>query len=276
MRSFTSSDTAHRLAALAAALRCCGALSLVEPEVAGLSRIVRAGDVCLDIGAAYGMHSFPLAHLVGPSGQVHAFEPQPGPRSVLTAARRLCAARNLEVHPTGMGAEAGTREMVVPVHFGLPIRGHAHVRGDPSVPGGFSRIPRRFSRTCSWPVPVRSVDEFRAERSIGRIDFLKLDVEGFEPTVLEGARNTLAEDRPALLLEIEERHLARYGADSEEFSRFLRGLGYGQYVWKQHVWKPGHTWRRGLPASAGDWRRTDDVTRGTRNYLFATDEMWER
>lgn len=241
MRSFTSSDTSHRLAAVAASLRCCGALSLVEREVAGLSRIVRAGDVCLDVGAAYGMYSFPLAHLVGPSGQVHAFEPQPEPRRVLTAGSRLCDARNLEVHPTGMGAEAGTREMVVPVHFGHPIHGHAHVRGDPSVPGGFSRLPRRFSRTRSWRVPVRSVDDFRAERGIGRIDFLKVDVEGFEPSVLEGARNTLTEDRPALLLEVEDRHLARYGADSGQFSRFLRHLGYDQYVWKQHVWERGHT-----------------------------------
>ena len=271
MRSFTSSDTSHRLAAVTAALRWCAALSLVEPEILGLSRIVREGDVCFDIGAAYGMYSFPLAELAGPTGRVHAFEPQPKPRRVLAGARRGCGAWNLEVHPTAMGVETGTREMALPVHFGLPIHGHAHVRDELARSAGFSRPPRRFSRTRSWPVPVRSVDEFRAERSIGRVGFLKVDVEGFEPAVLEGARDTLAQDRPALLLEIEDRHLARYGADSGEFSRFLRGLGYEMYTWEK-----GNVWRKDHPGKAGGWVRTENVTRGTRNYLFATDEMWER
>ncbi len=265
VRSFTSSDTSHRLAALVASLRRCASLSLVEPEILGLSRIVRAGDMCFDVGAAYGMYSFPLAELAGPTGRVHAFEPQPKPRRVLAGARRACGARNLEVHRTAVGTEAGTREMALPVRFGLPIHGHAHVRGSSSRFDGVSRRQRWFSRTRSWETRVRSVDEFRAERSIDRVGFLKVDVEGFEPAVLEGARDTLAKDRPALLLEIEDRHLARYGADSGEFSRFLRGLGYAMY-----------TWRRGHPTKAGCWTRIDDVTRTSRNYLFATDETWSR
>ena len=55
-----------RLALAAASLRAAARLRMVEPEIRGLHHLVRAGDVCFDVGAAYGMYTFPLAQLVGP------------------------------------------------------------------------------------------------------------------------------------------------------------------------------------------------------------------
>lgn len=235
-----------RLAALARTIRCCAATSLAEPEVLGLRGLVRPGDVCFDIGAAYGMYSFPLADLVGPRGLVCAFEPQAASRRVLTGLRRLSGAENVRISAVAAASRAGTLDMELPVRWGLPIRGHARLRTD-----GQREQPGRFR---TWSTPTVSVDEFRDRNPIGSVRFMKVDVEGFEPAVIRGAQRTIEADRPALLLEIETRHLRRYGTNGESFSDSLRALGYTMYTWNHHA-----------------WTRTSAVTPETRNYLFSAE-----
>lgn len=238
--------TPARLAALASAVRRCAAASAAEPEVLGLRELVRPGDVCFDIGAAYGMYSFPLADLVGPRGLVCAFEPQAASRRVLTGCRRLCAADNVRISAAAASSEAGTLEMVLPVRWGVPIRGHAHPRA--------SGPQSRFATARTWTIPAVSVDEFRERHPVGTVRFMKVDVEGFEPAVIRGARRTIEDDHPVLLLEIEARHLRRYGTTGEEFSSSLRDLGYAMYTWQHGAWEP-----------------TTAVTAERRNYLFAAE-----
>lgn len=235
----------ERLTAVAGAIRRCAAVSLTEPEVLGLGELVGPGDVCFDIGAAYGMYTFPLADLVGPRGAVCAFEPQAASRRVLAACRRFCRADNVRLSPAAAAAGTGALDMALPVRAGLPIRGHAHLRE-----GG----EQRQQAARIWRVPTVSVDEFCERHHIGGVRFLKVDVEGFEPVVLRGARRTLEADRPVLLLEIEARHLSRYGTTGEEFSGSLRELGYAMYTWRHHA-----------------WTRTAAVTADQRNYLFAAE-----
>lgn len=235
----------ERLAAVAGAIRRCAAVSLAEPEVLGLGGLVGPGDVCFDIGAAYGMYTFPLADLVGPRGAVCALEPQAASRRVLAACRRFCRADNVRLSPAAAAEGTGALDMALPVRFGLPIRGHAHLR---------EGAEHRERRAHTWRAPTVSVDEFCERHGLGGVRFMKVDVEGFEPAVLRGAQRTLEADRPALLLEIEARHLSRYGTTGEEFSGSLRELGYAMYTWRQ----------RG-------WTRTAAVTADRRNYLFAAE-----
>lgn len=236
-----------RLSALASTIRRCAAASAAEPEVLGLGGLVRPGDVCFDIGAAYGMYSFPLADLVGPHGLVCAFEPQAASRRVLAACRRLCAADNVRISAAAASSASGTLDMVLPVRWGVPIRGHAHPRA-----GAPQRAGRVSTRT--WTVPAVSVDEFRERNQVGTVRFMKVDVEGFEPAVIRGARRTIEDDHPLLLLEIEARHLSRYGTTGEEFSSSLRHFGYAMHTWQHGAWTP-----------------TTAVTPEQRNYLFAAE-----
>ncbi len=241
------------LSVIAATLRRAAAFSLAEPELLGLDQLVGPGDTCFDIGAAYGMYSFTLADLVGGSGSVHSFEPQRKPYGVLDTGRRLGGVEHLRPERAGMGREPGTSHLRLPVRFGLPIHGHAHV-GDSTDE---RPRPTWWSHTRSLPTTIHSVDEVREQRSIERVHFMKVDVEGFEPSVVEGARKTIAEHRPALLLEIEDRHLGRYDTTAAEFTRSLREQGYTMYTWQRP-----------------DWVRTERVLPETRNYLFATDQNW--
>lgn len=76
-------------------------------------------------------------------------------------------------------------------------------------------------------VEARRLDDLPL-RDIG---FIKIDVEGFEREVIEGARETLARDRPRLLIEIEEYHTRR---PIEDDLAFVEGLGFRGYFLKQH------------------------------------------
>jgi len=241
----------RRLALIARALRGAARLSLAEPELRGLPQLVRPGDVCFDIGAAYGMYSFSLAHLVGPTGAVHSFEPQPKPRGILRTGVRAAGLDHVHVQDAAVGAEPGELEMALPVKFGFaPIHGHAHINDGVRQP----RPNTRFTRTRSWRTPIRTVDEFCAERAVPRVDFVKVDAEGFEPTVIAGARATIEQHRPSLLLEIEDRHLSRYDTTAAEFSASLRELGYRMHTWDGRAWRPAA-----------------EVTTAQRNYLFTVD-----
>ncbi len=226
-----------------------------EPELRGLAAIVRPGDVALDVGAAHGMYTVPLAHLVGPNGQVHSFEPHPRQQGQLRFLRSLLGAAQVTVVPGAVGSNQGEHTMRLPVKFGFPIYGHAHivVGTDPPVD--------RSVKVKYWRTPMHTVDDWVAERGLSGVGFVKVDVEGFEPNVITGAEETIDRWRPSLLLEIEERHLGRYGRDANQFADEIRERwpDYRMYTWREETWAP-----------------TEGVTADIRNYLFATDAALAR
>ncbi len=75
-------------------------------------------------------------------------------------------------------------------------------------------------------VKMVSFDDFKQDISFNRIDFVKIDVEGFEMRVLGGMKRLLEARKPALLIEVEERHNPRY----RDVFDYLRGLRYEPYI----------------------------------------------
>ncbi len=155
--------------------------------------VVRPGMVTVDVGANVGFHSVMLAKLVGPLGRVHAYEPLAETLQFLRANlwRHGCA--NAVVHPAAALDRAGV------VSFERDPEGDsgAHVQLDAAT---------------AIQVPTTTLDE---ELGGGRVDFLKIDVEGAEPLVLEGARAVI-EASPKLDAVVEFRggaHLDGRGPD---------------------------------------------------------------
>ncbi|MYV97200.1 FkbM family methyltransferase [Streptomyces sp. SID3343] len=245
-RSFTPS---RRAARTAGGLRWAATRwPFVEDEVAGLGELVASGDVCLDIGAEYGLYTFALADLVGPAGHVHSVEPLPGPARWLRAGVAALGCRNVTVHRTALGARAEEHaELSLPRRRGLPVHGRAYLTTGAAGPGPNAefRTARRVATA------VRTVDGLCRGARIEKVHFVKADVEGAEAAVLTGAEDTLLRHRPTLLLELEDRHLAKYGARARELVDRLAGLGY---VMHRRV--------------AGRWEPVDEVTEDCRNYLF--------
>jgi FkbM family methyltransferase len=237
-------------------MRLSARLKLAEPEVRGLNAVVREGDQVFDVGAAYGMYTFPLAYIVGGEGRVHAFEPQSRQQRTLRTMRRIIRAAQIRLSQSVLGAEHGDHTMVLPFRFGVPIFGHAHV-GE----GTERALTPQATHTKKWQTPMHTVDSWCESQNIESVSFMKVDVEGFEPSVLAGATRTIERSRPSMLLEIEDRHLGRYGRDANQFADEIRTKWpeYGMYTWFAEAWKP-----------------TDTVRLGVRNYLFATDEAFAR
>lgn len=241
----------RRLAGFTGMLRWAAPrFSFIEDEILGLGGIVRPGDVCFDIGAEFGLYTYPLAHLVGPTGQVHSFEPLPGPMRALTTAVRLLGARNVRRYRMAIGRQGGHGELSLPRRRGLPVHGRAYL-----TTGATDQGPNvEFATHVPVRVEVASLDDMCARERIERVDFIKADVEGAEPAVIEGAERTLAAHRPVLLLEVEDRHLAKYGTTAAALVERLDALGYRMHHWRD-----------------GGWRRVAEVTTERRNYLFTTD-----
>lgn len=225
----------RRLRALHAVLRALAPrVRFVEDEVAGAGALVRPGDTCVDVGAEYGLYTWTFAALAGPTGSVHAVEPLPGPGRLLRATARALGARTVVVHRTALGRKPGGATMSLPVRGALPVHGRAFLTAGASGPGPNAE----FARSREVAVGVATLDELVAAAGIGRVDVVKADVEGAELAVLHGAAGVLARDSPVLLLEVEARHLAKYGAAPQDLLDHLGALGYTAHTWDGARWVP--------------------------------------
>jgi FkbM family methyltransferase len=152
-------------------------------------RLVRAGDTVLDIGANIGLVTMKLAALVGPMGRVHAFEPNPSMCDLLQASIQRNGFTNVSLYPFALGAHESQLELFVP-------RGHA---------GKASLIPGADAMGTRIEVPVKTLSSVLAGQGITRIRLVKIDVEGFEPDVLAGAREHFSMYPPqAILFELND------------------------------------------------------------------------
>ena len=153
-----------------------------EPELAALDRLVRRGGTAVDIGANQGIFAFALSQIVE---RVVCFEPNP---DYAGFARWMLRGR-AEVHTLALADKPGRGTFYVP---------HADDGMVLHLAGSLKRTHAQFRTIESFEVEIRTLDAF----ALTDVRFIKADVEGSEREVLEGARATIARERPALLLEL--------------------------------------------------------------------------
>jgi FkbM family methyltransferase len=156
-----------------------------EDEIRFVRRAVSPGAVALDVGANYGLYSLALAHAVGPGGRVVAFEPAPDTARMLRASARLSGLGHLEV----VEAAVSRREGEAPFYASR----NAELSSLRAVEGVWDTASQ---------VRVVTLDGMRDAWAGRRLAFVKLDAEGEEEAILEGARAVLGEDGPLLMVEI--------------------------------------------------------------------------
>lgn len=157
------------------------------PELLALLReVLRPGDSVMDIGAQLGFVSSNMAAMVGPSGRVHAIEPDPKALEMLRQTIEANGHDWIEVFPLA----ASDREGEIEFHLS-PVLGWS------TAVGG---THHRDLETIS--VPSRRIDDLLDQDRLRRpLRLIKLDVEGYEHAVLDGMQKLLAEDRPILVME---------------------------------------------------------------------------
>ena len=252
MRSQTS--TARQAVALAAVLQLARRTRFVEPEMLGLRDLIKPGDVCFDIGAAAGLYTLALSKLAGPEGQVHSFEPVPFAHPFLTRLLGTRSTANVRHHAVALGVEPGQSAMSVPVGRHGPVTGRSFLEAGAAGQGSNAE----FQGQIGVDVEVQTLDGVCAAAELTRLDFIKIDVEGAELQVLEGGQASIERFMPALLVEIEDRHTARYRHPGSDVATWLRRRGYVMQTWQ-----------------GGSWEETDVVCTHARNYLFLPGETGE-
>jgi FkbM family methyltransferase len=157
----------------------------LDPKITWiLRRLLKPGDTVLDVGANFGLVSLLMSKLVGPQGQVHAFEPNPMLCRILEATFARNGMINTKLHSYALGASNTQMELQVP-------QGNF---------GAASLVRRTDFPVHMHEVPVKKLDEVIAREPISEIALIKLDVEGFELEVLDGGRRVLREIRPRAIL----------------------------------------------------------------------------
>lgn len=150
-----------------------------------ISRILRPGDIAVDIGANIGIMTSLMARRAGPAGDVYAFEPHPDTRRRLEINVASWVASSLPVAPVTVIASAvsdqfGSATLVEPHHF-------SHNSGVASLQNSGKEGNEINSR---FDVPTINFDEWA--KGIDQIRLVKIDVEGHEDSVLKGMKGCLA------------------------------------------------------------------------------------
>lgn len=173
------------------------------------TEIIRAslpqGGVFIDVGANIGYFSIVAAKCVGPTGLVYAFEPVEDIYRVLCRNVRLNELHNVRPENLACFSSPGVMAM------------------ERTQDSGKSHLSDADSQNAR-PVRVTTVDEYIAHAGVGRIDFIKIDAEGSDFEVLQGARRTVERFRPAIMLEVD--HLSRFGGSHADVAAFCDAYAY--------------------------------------------------
>lgn len=182
-------------------------------ELRFLRRCLAPGMTVVDIGAHHGLYTILAAHQVGPSGRVLAFEPAAPAFRRLRWHLRLNNAGRAVASSDAVGARAGTADLFRPTGR-VDTTSSLH----PAATGG-SRLRRQVVR-------VTTLDDALISRGYAAADLIKLDVEGAEGEVLDGARRVLGAMRPLWLFEALDATASAWGGSGRALAERFRALGH--------------------------------------------------
>ncbi|MCW5202593.1 FkbM family methyltransferase, partial [Desulfobulbus sp. US4] len=172
--------------------------------------LVQSGDGVVDIGGNRGIYTYCLCRL---GAHVEVFEPNPSCAAVLLAWAK--GKKNVHVNSVALSDSTGSAYLHIPVDSSIGVE------HDSSA----SLEHDDFKESRDELVPLQTLDSF----SFDKVTFIKIDVEGHEFNVLQGAENTFRLFRPALLVEIEQRHSPR--PVNEVFELLIKWGYQGYYLY---------------------------------------------
>ena len=184
-----------------------------EPEFRVLRKIVDPKRKAIDIGANRGLYTYFLARMVP---KVYAYEPNPRMVEFL----RISVRSNVDVINLALSDEVGEALLNIPLRSGEEIDGWASLSKD-FTNGSCRQVVVRMARLD--------------QQGHSGIGFIKIDVEGHEERVIDGASGLIRTDRPMLLVEIEQRHIAK--PIQEVFDKIL-DFGYEGFFLRGGTLRP--------------------------------------
>lgn len=173
-----------------------------------LYSLIKPGMVVLDIGANIGETTMAFSKLAGETGKVFSFEPDPQTFGRLQKHLELNACANVIPVNKGLGREEA--------EFFLE-EGEHNSGGNRIAPG---------KQAQGKKIAVTTLDRFLEAHDVAKVDFVKIDVEGYEYNVLLGAVKTIDQHRPSFFIELVNDFLQDQGASSGMLVEFLEQKKY--------------------------------------------------
>jgi FkbM family methyltransferase len=176
-----------------------------------LKQLLKPGDVFVDIGANFGIHTLLAARIVGSSGQIYAFEPQTKLAEIIRAQAVLNNMRHVIVHNLGVGDQQAELLLRNPL---TAHTGTATLRAVAEDAIGVERVR-----------VVRADDVLTNIPTTARV-VIKVDVEGFEYKALKGLQKVLSLDNVAILVEVTNDWLTEMGQSAIALYQLLEAMGF--------------------------------------------------
>jgi FkbM family methyltransferase len=162
-----------------------------------IAKYISNGDTVVDVGAYVGDHTICYSCLVGGHGKVLAFEPNAEAFECLQ--HNLSQSKNTQCLRMALGSSVGSAS----IDDSCSNKGMAHL-------------------TQGNDVDVSTLDHL----NLDRLNFMKIDCEGFELNVLQGGEQTIRKLMPVILIEINDATLGRYAISRNDIFMLLHSYGY--------------------------------------------------
>lgn len=187
-----------------------------DPKITWVcKKLLRPGDTMLDIGANCGVITISSAKLVGQTGHVHAFEPQPNLAELIQRSAQLGGYSQVSVHNIALSSQDGVMNIQIPL-------GH-------SGAASLSRQPSVHRQTREIQIQLKRTTDYLSSLNLQSIRLIKLDVEGHEAEVLQGGLDFFRDCKPDAVVFESNEH--KYESNAKPFweqaaVRLLESIGY--------------------------------------------------
>jgi FkbM family methyltransferase len=209
-----------------------------------LKLCLQKGDVVFDIGAHFGLMSMVASRIIGDSGKVVAFEPNPQSRRILEEHLKLNQIHNATIEPIGLLDKTGELDFYA-----------TEASANSTFVKPFAES-RQFYKIVA---PVDTLDRY-VKRSGLRPKLLKIDIEGSEYECLRGGQETCSSLKPIVLTEFNPISQRSTDMNERRVLHLLESFGYKFFLPKRSFWGTfGHGFDQISPDSTFPARRVPNV-----------------
>lgn len=175
-----------------------------------LSKELKKDMVCLDVGGNIGYYTLLESNIIGNGGKVIAIEPSPPNFQHLKKNLEIQDTQNVDAYNFAAGDVDGTVNFLV----------YQESNGSFTIPDGeTTNLPGELIK-----VKAKRLDTFLDEINIEHVDFVRMDVEGYESHIIQGMKNTIQKSKPMFQIEVHASLLGKEG--TRNFLKDFQNFGY--------------------------------------------------
>ena len=192
-----------------------------EQEINLVKKFIKSGTDSIDVGVYRGVYSYEMSKY---SEKVHSFEPNPIIFKYINKNLKKFI-KNIHLYNFALSNQNKTMNLKIPIrnsNSNKEIFEEYYEMGKATI-----HNENNFENYENFEIQTKTIDELSFDN---KISFIKIDVEGHELEVIEGAKNTIKKDKPIMLVEIEKQYTKKEVAES---INFINSLGYKSYFFNK-------------------------------------------